>query len=367
MAVLESGPTQAHLEAVLNSLGEGVLVVDVSGAVVLRNPALERLLGPVPQGLSSAERAARYGFTLADRVTPYPLEDLPLSRAIRGESCENLEIHARHSATGRHTVFSVTGAPLRDGDGRVTGGVVIIRDITAQKDAEAELQRSNAELEQFAYVASHDLQEPLRMVASYTQLLAKRYKGRLDADADEFIAYAVEGASRMRQLIQDLLTYSRVGSRIRPMVGLSSGAVLDAALGNLRTAIEDAGATITRDVLPEISGDEVQLVQVFQNLVGNAIKYRGAEAPRVHVGARRAGDEWIFEIRDNGIGIDPQYFERIFQLFQRLHGRDQYGGTGIGLTIARKIVERHGGRIWVESAAGRGSSFLFSLPAERTA
>jgi light-regulated signal transduction histidine kinase (bacteriophytochrome) len=225
------------------------------------------------------------------------------------------------------------------------------------------LKRSNDELQQFAYVASHDLQEPLRMVASYTQLLAKRYSGKLDADADEFMAYAVDGANRMQRMIRDLLAYSRAGTEGKALREISSEKALQVALSNLQATIAESGAVVTHDPLPAIVTDDAQLVQVFQNLVANAIKYRSAETPRVHVSAlKKGGQECVFSVRDNGLGIDPQYFEKIFVLFQRLHGQKEFQGTGIGLTICKKIVDRLGGRIWVKSQPGSGSTFLFALP-----
>ena len=245
-----------------------------------------------------------------------------------------------------------------------------IRDISVRRESEqhlvktvGELKHSNDELQQFAYVSSHDLQEPLRMVASYTQLLAKRYKGRLDSDADEFIAFAVDGCNRMQGLIRDLLAYSRAGTNGKAFCEVSAEDALQGALTNLRIAIEQSGAVVSHDSLPAIMTDETQLTQVFQNLVGNAIKYRSAEGPRVHVSAAKKGDnEWIFSVRDNGLGIEPQYFERIFIIFQRLHGRDEFEGTGIGLAICKKVLERLGGRIWVESQPEKGSTFYFALP-----
>ncbi len=234
----------------------------------------------------------------------------------------------------------------------------------ALRQANAELARSNAELEQFAYVASHDLQEPLRMVASFTQLLRKRYQGRLDDEADQFIHFAVDGALRMQRLITDLLAYSRVRDRGQPLRDTSCEEAFDRAVQNLREAVREADATVTRAPLPRVKGDATQLVQLLQNLIGNALKFRGAARPVIHVGARRPAGrgEWLFWVRDNGIGIDPQHLERVFVIFQRLHTQQEYPGSGIGLAVCRKIVERHGGRIWAESEPGKGSSFYFTLP-----
>jgi PAS domain S-box-containing protein len=238
-----------------------------------------------------------------------------------------------------------------------------VRERTAQlEEANAELARSNAELEQFAYVASHDLQEPLRMVGSFTQLLAKRYQGKLDADADDFIGYVVEGAVRMQQLISDLLAYSRVGRSGKEFAATDCSTLLAAVRANLRRAIEESGAEVIVDSLPTVWAEKTQLLQLFQNLIGNAIKFhKQDEPPCVHVGASRQGDEWLFWVRDNGIGIESQYTQRIFMVFQRLHHRKEYPGTGIGLAVCKKVVERHGGRIWVQSELGKGSTFYFTL------
>ena len=227
----------------------------------------------------------------------------------------------------------------------------------------SELERSNEELQQFAYVASHDLQEPLLMVASYTQLLKKRYQGKLDAKADQFIEYAADGASRMGALINDLLAYSRVDSQGKEFVETDSQTVVDRAVANLESVIQESGAVVTHGPLPAVKADPIQLGQLFQNLIGNAIKYRNERVPEVHVGAERANGQWQFSVRDNGIGIDPQYAERIFVIFQRLHTNEEYPGTRIGLGISKKIVDRHGGRIWVESRLGEGSTFYFTIPA----
>jgi PAS domain S-box-containing protein len=249
----------------------------------------------------------------------------------------------------------------------------VLRDSTERQRTEealarqaAELARSNSDLEQFAYVASHDLQEPLRMVASYTQLLGRRYADRLDDDAREFIGYAVDGVTRMQSLINDLLAYSRVGTRGDEFAETDTSAVLARVLATLGAAIEENDAVVSFDALPTIRADAGQLAQLFQNLIANAIKFRRPEvAPRVHIGAERQERGWLFSVRDNGIGIGPEYADRIFVIFQRLHSRSEYPGTGIGLSICKKIVERHGGEIRMESTPGEGTTFLFDIPDEK--
>ena len=224
------------------------------------------------------------------------------------------------------------------------------------------MERSNAELEQFAYVASHDLQEPLRMVASYSQLLERRYRDKLDSDAYDFIDYIVDGATRMQNLINDLLAYSRVGTRGKEFEMTDCNVTVQKTLGDLRATIEEAGAEIIVEPLPALMADGSQLMLLFQNLIGNAIKFSGDKPPRVHVSCKTKKGEAVFSVHDNGIGLEPQYAERIFLLFQRLHTKREYQGTGIGLSICKKIVERHGGRIWVESELGKGASFNFTIP-----
>jgi light-regulated signal transduction histidine kinase (bacteriophytochrome) len=228
--------------------------------------------------------------------------------------------------------------------------------------SQQDLARSNRDLEQFAYVASHDLQEPLRMVATYTQLLAERYRGKLDENADKYIHYAVDGALRMEKLVQDLLAFSRVGRQGMALRTTDSNAVLAAALRNLELALEESGALVTHDLLPEVLADASRLAQVFQNLIGNAIKFRGSGPPLIQVSAEKKAREWIFSVKDNGIGIALEQAENVFVIFRRLHTREEYAGNGIGLSICKKIIEQHGGTIWVESEPGLGSTFKFTLP-----
>jgi light-regulated signal transduction histidine kinase (bacteriophytochrome) len=244
----------------------------------------------------------------------------------------------------------------------------IAQNITERKKAEEsikrysrELERSNRELDNFASIAAHDLGAPLRVASGFANRLQKRYKERLDAEADRYISYIVEATERMQHLINDLLEFSRVGTRRKPLVPVDVNAIVEKTLANLTHEITESGAVINVDPLPTVSADKTQFIQLFQNLVGNAIKY-SSNTPRIHISAERKGGDWLFRVSDNGIGIDPRQFDRIFQIFQRLHSADEYSGTGIGLAICKKIVERLGGRIWVESKPGEGSTFFFTLP-----
>ena len=273
----------------------------------------------------------------------------------------NYELAIRHK-NGWMTPVIYSASLYRDEDEKVVGVFAAARDITERKRAEEELTRSNEDLQQFAYVASHDLQEPLRNVVSCLQLLEKEYKDKLDPTADQYIRYSVEGAVRMKTLILDLLAYSRVATKGRPPERIDSELVLDVTLKNLHSAISETGAVISHDPLPTIIADGAQLLQVFQNLIGNAIKFRRDGPPQINVSAVKDKNEWIFSIKDNGIGIEARHLDRIFVIFQRLHKRSEYGGTGMGLAIAKKVVERHGGRIWAESEPGVGTTFLFTLP-----
>jgi PAS domain S-box-containing protein len=354
------------LEADLETSMQGILAVDLNGRAILVNSRFAQLWN-VPHDILHQKDDARM-LEYALKQLKHPAE---FARKVaylyehRDEKCKD-EIEF---ADGRW--LERYSCPLVNGKGTYFGRIWYFSDITERKGAEeklrltlADLERSNKELEQFAYAASHDLQEPLRMVSSYTQLLARRYKGRLDADADEFIAFAVDGANRMQNLIRDLLAYSRVGRRGRQFEPADCGTALDQALANLKAAIEESGAVVTHDPLPTVRADASQMVQLLQNLIGNAIKFHSEPPPRVHLSAVQRGDEWVFSIRDDGIGIDPHYAERIFNVFERLHTREEYPGTGIGLAICKKIVERHAGRIWVESQLAKGATFHFTIPAK---
>ena len=254
---------------------------------------------------------------------------------------------------------------VRDDVGTLIGFTKILSDETARKQLQDSLTESNAALEQFAYVASHDLQEPLRTMGVYAQLLAKKYQGKLDSDADVFINHIVAGSNRMSTLVKDLLAYARTATEIERPSSIALDEDLEAALTLLAQAIEESGATVTHDPLPTMQLDRGQMVRLFQNLVGNALKYRNPnESPKIHVGAEQRGEEWVISVQDNGIGFDPQYAASIFAPFKRLHTVAEYPGTGVGLAICRRIVEGHGGRIWAESAPGEGATFRFTLPAE---
>jgi PAS domain S-box-containing protein len=278
--------------------------------------------------------------------------------------------YAMRSRTGAALSVLSRGVPVRDSAGKIQSWVGIHLDVTElERSVEERLQqarnleRFNAELEQLAYVSSHDLQEPLRMIASYLQLLSRRYKGKLDADADTFIEYAVDGANRLKALLQDLLLLQQVGKSTRARSACELAAVAAEAIRRMGNLIRETGATVIVENLPAVQGDEPELVQLFENLLENAIKYRKPEvAPEIHISAEKARSELVVRVRDNGIGIEEQYLARIFHIFQRLHVRREYPGTGIGLAICKKIVEVHGGRIWAESRPNEGSTFCFSLP-----
>ena len=380
-------------ERLTDSLDKVIEVLEVdSGGFFLLEPDGEAMTLSVHRGLSEefirdvqhiklgegiSGRAAAERRPIVFDVGEYPTERL--APIIVREGLQTLAstpllsggalVGALNLGTRRPRAFGAEELGLLATIGRQLGQAVanarlyemVQHELAERKRAQEDLKRSNEELQQFAYVASHDLQEPLRMVASYVELLARRYQGRLDADADEFIGYAVDGATRMQALINGLLAYARVGTRGTPFEPADCGAVVDRAIVNLEITIRESGAAVTRDALPTVMADATQLTQVFQNLIGNAIKFRGEKRPEVHVTAERRDGEWRFAVRDAGIGIEPEFGERIFGVFVRLHARSEYPGTGIGLAICKRIVERHGGRIWAESTPGAGSTFYFTL------
>jgi PAS domain S-box-containing protein len=355
---------EGRYRGLLEAAPDAMVVVDQDGEIVLLNVQAEKRFGYHRDELLGQQVSNIIPDGFAERLAADGLRSA--ADALAQQIGTGIELTGRRK-DGSEFPIELMLSPLESAEGVLV--TAAIRDISVRKEAArhlagmvAELKRSNEELGQFAYIASHDLQEPLRMVASYTQLLARRYKGQLDADADEFIAYAVDGAVRMQRLIQDLMEYSRVGTSGQDLIATSSEDALRQALKNLRAAIEDSGAQVTHDRLPDVLADEVQLVQLFQNLIGNAIKYQESGIARVHVSAAGNGaTKWLFSVRDNGLGIDPQYFTRIFGMFQRLHKREEFAGTGIGLAICKKIVERHGGTISVDSQPGQGSTFRFGL------
>jgi len=351
---------------------EGIYQILPSGRFLTVNPSFARMLG-----YDSPEDLCRNLVDAGNQLYVRPhLRTQFMDLLEKNNVARALEYEAYRK--DRSIIWiSVNVRTVRDEKGHVLFFEGTAEDVTQRKLSEEslrllneslerhtqELARSNTELQQFAYAASHDLQEPLRMVSSYLHLVAMRYRGRLDREADEFIHFAVDGAKRMKLLIDDLLAYSRVGRRDNERLSAGCEELVAQAVKNLFYSIQETGAEVTFDPLPVVVGARVQLVQLFQNLIGNAIKFRGTTSPKVHIRAKLRGGEWVFEVSDNGIGFEMEYSDRIFRIFQRLHSREKYPGTGVGLAICRKIVECHGGLMWVESKPDRGSSFFFTLPA----
>ena len=361
-----------------------LVTIDPDGKISDANSATEKATGCSKEEL--------IGTDFSDYFTEPEKAREAYQQVFQEGSIQECMLQIRHR-DGHFIPVLYNASVYRDEAGEVIGAFAAARNMTKAAQAEDDLKhsvqdlsRSNDELEQFAYVASHDLQEPLRMVSSYVQLLEKRYKGKMDADADEFIEFAVDGANRMQVMINDLLSFSRIATRGEPFQPTDCNKVFDRAINNLQTAIKESSTTVTHDPLPTVTADKGQLEQLFQNLIGNAIKFRGEEQPRIHVSATsiadfgfrnaeleskienqksQIGEGWIFSVKDNGIGIEPEHTKRIFGIFQRLHTREQYSGSGIGLAVCKKIVQRHGGQIWIESEAGKGSTFFFTLPGEK--
>ena len=359
----EARESSEKYRTILATIQEGYFEVDLAGNFVFWNDSLATLLGYPGDRLLGLNYRAYTREARAMDVFETLSEIYRTGEPIDAFGWELVR------ADGARRYAEASAGPVRDADGEIVGFRGIVRDVTARRTAEErlesksrELVRSNEELRQFAYVASHDLQEPLRMIAGYTQLLARRYGGQLDDEADLFLKYCVEGVTRMQQLIRDLLDYSRVQTHGSRFERLALECAVEWARSNLESAFEDAGAEVSVDSLPLVDADPTQMGQLFQHLLTNAIKFRGQQPPRLHVGVRKRPGEWHILVRDNGIGVDPEHRTRIFEIFQRLHPRQAYEGTGIGLAICKRIVERHGGRMWVEPSPEGGATFVFTLP-----
>ena len=352
--------SEERLRLFIDSASDFAIIgTDEEGRVTHWNMGAERLLGYTKEDVYG--NLIEIIFAPEDRDRGIPSRERTTARTHGRVSVERW--HVRKD--GSRFWGSGTVSPLRDLDDTIVGHLKVLRDMTLEKQAADELVKANARLEEFAYITSHDLQEPLRMVTGYLQLLSNRYKGRIDADADEFIGYALEGAQRMEFLIRDVLRFSRVGHSDRPLKPTDCNEVLRTAIQNLELSLEENQATLTHDPLPVITGDATELVQLFQNLVSNAIKYRSEAPPRVHIGVEERDKDWLFCVKDNGIGFDQQHAVRIFGVFKRLPQQKKYPGTGIGLAICKRIVENHGGTIWAESQIAKGSTFYFSIPKNR--
>ena len=343
-----------HLAAIVESSDEAILSKSLDGLILTWNAGAELLFGYS----ATAAIGMPMSIVVPDRLAD---EERQMCALVASNQKVSSFETLRRRQDGTEFIVSITLSPIRGPRGEVVGESSIVRDITVTKARDAELQRSNEELEQFAYVASHDLQEPLRMVANYTEMLAERYRGRLDDKADKYIHYASDGARRMQRLVTDLLAFSRVGSQAKPLLPVDPAVILQDVQRSLGKLIRTSEATIVVGELPLVLADEIQLGQLFQNLIGNAIKFRSSEAPRIEITACLDGDRCRFDVSDNGIGMEMQYVDRIFQMFQRLHEVGRFEGSGIGLAIAKRIVERHGGRIWVESTPQFGTTFHFTL------
>ena len=349
---------EARLQAVMDTALDGIIMMDEGGTICSFNAAAEQMFG------FAAEEALGQNVSILMSEPHRSGHDGYVRRYL--DTGEKKILGIRREVLGRKKdgsefPFELSVSELVTDSGRIFTGMV--HDISDRKRAEEDLKRSNEELEQFAYVASHDLKEPLRMISSYLQIIEKRYADKLDDEGREFFGFAKDGARRMRNLIEDLLEYARVGTRGKAMEPADSGRVLDDVCADLQIAIAESGATITRDPLPIVAADSGQLRKVFQNFLANAIKFRGADPPKIHIAAHRQQKDWVFSVSDNGIGIPPEHQERIFVIFQRLHTRERYEGTGIGLAVCKKIVERHGGRVWLESTPNVGTTFYFTLHA----
>ena len=359
--------SEALLQKVLETLPVGVWILDRKGNIVQGNPESRQIWAGVKY--VGIDRFGEYKGWWLQTGKLIGAEEWAAARAVlQGETTVNEEIEIE-CFDGTRKIILNSAVPIMNERSEIIGAVAVNKDITDRKQVEAvlieksdELLRSNNDLQQFAYIVSHDLQEPLQVIKGFLKVLKKRYTNKLDEKGNEFIELTIDCTKSMQGLIQGLLEYSRVGHKGKEFRPTECAVVLEKALFNLKAAIEESGAVVTCDGLPTIMADAVQLGSLLQNLIGNAIKFHGAEPPRVHVSAKKRDSEWLFSVRDNGIGIEPKFSERIFAVFQRLHTSAEYPGTGIGLAVCKKIVERHGGRIWVESEPGKGTTFSFNIP-----
>ena len=358
----------AWLSAIVDSSDDAIVSKDLNGIVMSWTNAAERLFG------YTAAQAVGRSITLIIPPDRIDEESRILERLRRGERIDHFET-IRMRKDGKRLNVSLTISPVKDTDGRVVGASKIARDITARirqekalRDANEALKRANADLEHFAYSAAHDLQEPLRMISLYSELLQQRFGGKLGPKGDEYIRFTVEGAARMENLLRDLRIYTQASTaEYKDGEEADANEVLNRALGNLEVAVKESGASVVSAGLPIVSIPGFQLEQVFQNLIGNAIRYRSGSPPCIHISARLQDNEWVFSVQDNGIGIDPKFKEQIFGIFKRLHNASEYPGSGMGLAICQRIIERAGGRIWVQSELGRGSTFYFTIPCREPA
>ncbi len=350
---------RARLQLILDSLPVAVAVADEKGSLQIVNKRTHEIWAGSTKNINQINDYIGY---LPGTEVKLKTEDWPITRALRqGTTILNEEIDVKRLDGTRGTVVA-SAIPLKDEDGKINGALVAYTDITERKELEQNLARSNVDLQQFAYIASHDLQEPLRMVSNYLSLLDRRYHDKLDAKAQEYIGYALDGGERMRQLINDLLEYSRVDAVSKEFAPVDMKAVVSKSLAILEESVKENDAEILVEPLPIIVADESQMIQLMQNLIGNAIKFHGPERPKILISASEGVREVTFAVKDNGIGMNMQHADKIFQMFQRLHGRDEYPGTGVGLAIAKKIVDHHGGGIWAESEEGKGATFFFTIP-----
>ena len=363
---MSNADTERRFVQLLESAPDALVIVDRQGQIELINRQTERMFGygreellgrPVeiliPRRYHARHVEHRADYSMSPRTRPMG---------------SGLELYGVRKDGGEFPV-EISLSPLETEEGMLVSAA--IRDVTEQRKSQdqlrhyaEQLQQSNLDLQQFAYVASHDLQEPLRTIATFCDLLHQHYGGKLDAEGDQWLMFVIDGARRMQALVQALLAYARLESRVQTWEDVSCDQIHDDAVTNLRSAIVEAGGEVTRDALPIVRGDASQLAQLFQNLLSNALKFRGSQPVKIHVSAAEQEGVHVFSVRDNGLGIDPRHHERVFELFKRLHPADRYPGAGMGLSLCRKVVLRHGGRIWVESELGRGSTFYFTIPVE---